>query len=300
MRVRKAVKHSSFRLEQKIKHPGGTPRSGYNLLKDTRLLLRKTWKSCLLLLFIYLALTIILVYSSAPALDRQQLLDSLKEITGGKPSLIISNLTLLLSLLTKGTGDVTESGQVYQGILFAIFALSYIWVFRQYYLGQKFSAKQALYQGLYPLIQFLLVLMVMALQVLPVIAAASILGFVIEGGIAVSWFEQAVFVLLTFFSGVLSFYMLSSSVFALFVITLPDTTPTQALRSARDLVLYRRWAVMRRILVMPIAALLAVSLIVLPTLVFTSAIAPWVFLMATLGALPFSIAYMFSLYKSLL
>lgn len=299
-RLRKASKYSSFRLEQKIKHPAGPPKTYFGLLNESRILLKKNWKTCLALLLIYLMLTVVFVYGSAPSLERNELLDSLKELVGGDLSKVVVNLTLFFSLLLNGTGEKNEVGQVYQGVMFAIFALCYIWVFRQYYAGKAVSAKQALYRGLYPLVQFVLVLIAMAIQTLPFFAAMFLTTITFENGIAVTIYEKAIFVLLTFSCLVLSLYMMTASVFALFIVTLADMTPMVALKSARDLVQFRRWAIMRRILLLPLTIISLMLLIVLPTLAWTSAIAPWVFLLTLLGALPYTISYMFSLYKSLL
>ena len=54
--------------------------------------------------------------------------------------------------------------------------------------------------------------------------------------IAIGALEKAIWWIFLGLTGLLSAYMISSSVFALFISTLPNMTPMKALRSARNLV----------------------------------------------------------------
>ncbi len=51
-----------------------------------------------------------------------------------------------------------------------------------------------------------------------------------------------------FLLAMLTLIYVKSSLFALYIVTLPDMTPMKALRSARELARYRRWTVLRKIL----------------------------------------------------
>jgi hypothetical protein len=74
----------------------------------------------------------------------------------------------------------------------------------------------------------------------------------------------------------------------------------QALRSARDLVKYRRWAVLSRVVFMPLALLLMIALIVVPLILFAISAVEWVFFFLTMLSLAIVHSYMYSLYRSLL
>ena len=71
-----------------------------------------------------------------------------------------------------------------------------------------------------------------------------------------------------FFLALLSLYMICSSLFALYIVTLPNVTPMKALRSARQLVLHRRFLVLRKILFMPLALLVLGAIIMIPLIIF--------------------------------
>jgi hypothetical protein len=94
--------------------------------------------------------------------------------------------------------------------------------------------------------------------------------------------------------------MISSSLFALYIVTLPDMTPMKALRSARELVRHRRWTVLRKILCLPLILLVAGAVIMLPIIIVLTPLAQWVFFLLTMLALVAAHAYMYTLYRELL
>ncbi|HLG90770.1 MAG TPA: hypothetical protein VI336_01240, partial [Candidatus Saccharimonadales bacterium] len=97
-----------------------------------------------------------------------------------------------------------------------------------------------------------------------------------------------------------SVYLISSSIFAMYIVTLPDMQPRQALRSAKNLVKYRRLQLMRRVAFLPLFMLFAMAFIIVPLILFASfLVAPVFYLLSTLAIL-FIHAYLYSLYRSLL
>jgi hypothetical protein len=87
---------------------------------------------------------------------------------------------------------------------------------------------------------------------------------------------------------------------ALYIVTLPDMTPMQALKAARALVRYRRWVVLRKVLFLPLALLLIGALIVIPFALYVTPVAPLVFFVLTIIALAVLHSYMYLLYRQLL
>ena len=153
---------------------------------------------------------------------------------------------------------------------------------------------------MYPLIPFILVILVMGLQLIPLIIGSTLYSTVVNNGIAVYAAEKVVWALLFAMLGLLSLYMLTSSVFALYIVTLPDMTPTKALRSARELVRYRRWTVLRKLLGMPVMLLLAALIVMLPIITLAAPAARWVFFILTMCGLAAVHAYVYTLYRELL
>jgi hypothetical protein len=112
--------------------------------------------------------------------------------------------------------------------------------------------------------------------------------------------EQVVWLLLFLLLVLLSTYLISSSVIALFVVTLPEMTPLKALAKAKKLVEFRRMSVMRKLV-----ALLAVMLvlfvgIIFPSIFVSALLAQLLFFVLTVLFVPFAVGYMFVLYRELL
>jgi hypothetical protein len=97
-----------------------------------------------------------------------------------------------------------------------------------------------------------------------------------------------------------SIYMVSASVFALYIVTLPDMTPRPALRAARDLVRFRRWTVIRRVFFLPLFLLLLLGVIIIPLILYAQAIVPIVFFMLSMLSILFIHTYLYTLYRELL
>ena len=174
----------------------------------------------------------------------------------------------------------SSASSAYQSFLVLVTSLALIWTFRQVHEGERPRIRDGFYYGVFPLVQFLLVLLVVALQTLPAVIVTSLYAMANGGGLVVNLTEHALWIALTGGAVTLSLYMLSSSLFALYIVTLPGMTPMRALRTARELVRYRRWTVMRRILFLPILLVLAAAVVVIPLIILVTPVAAWAFLLA--------------------
>lgn len=201
-----------------------------------------------------------------------------------------------------GSAGASSSGaaSTLQSMLFVIESLVIIWALRHLLSGQKISVKTAYYRAITPLIPFLLVILAIFIQLLPLT-----LGGVILAAVATSIFTSAT--VATIFTTIMfvaltawSIYMVSASVFALYIVTLPDMHPVQALRAARELVRFRRWPVIRRVLFMPVALLAVMGLIIVPLIVYAQAIVPIVFYILSMLAILFVHTYLYTLYRELI
>jgi len=184
--------------------------------------------------------------------------------------------------------------------LVIVASLAIIWALRQVLSGTRPRIRDAYYKGMYPLIPFILVLLVIGLQLLPLLIGSTLFSLVISNGIAVYLVEKLVWALLFAALALLSLYMISSSIFALYIVTLPDMTPLKALRSARQLVRYRRWTILRKILFLPILLVVVAAVVMLPIIVWLTPLAQWVFFVLTLFAIAAVHSYVYSLYRELL
>lgn len=299
-RSRKSPKYKHFRLQKRIKHPKGVPLSTINLFRRTGILLKSTWKPVIGLTLIFAVLQMAIVYGFQAPLNVSEFKDTLNELFEGQTDSLTTGAATLGALFGSQNEITSENGALYSAILMLFFSMSFVWVYRQKTAGNKFTIREAIYRSPYPVTVVLLILLVISLQALPFGIGSLLFSTVMQGGIAVGGYEKAVWWLLLGLTGLLSFYMISSSVFALYISTLPNMAPMKALRSARNLVRYRRFSVMRRILSAALLVVLVMAGILLPVIFFAAPIAGWLYFIFTLAALPLVHAFLYTLYRELL
>lgn len=299
-RVRKLPKYKSFKLSKSIKNPGKPLPGIYRLYKQSLSLLFQNKKLFFGITGIYIFLTLIFVSGFGLSVDFNEAKQGFTEALGENAGRLTTSLALFSFLISSGNTVESESGGVYRLFLTIIISLVVIWAIRQIYAGEKPSIKQAFYQGVYPLIPFILVLVVVGIQLIPFLIGSFLFSIVFSTGIAVTAIEKIIWILIFGLLALLSLYMIISSVFAMYIVTLPDMTPMKALRSARGLVLHRRVSVGLRIIGLPITTLLLFVLILLPIIFILPAIAVPIFICLTGLLLFIGNAYMYNLYRALL
>ncbi|MEX0881483.1 MAG: hypothetical protein WDZ34_01230 [Candidatus Saccharimonadales bacterium] len=204
------------------------------------------------------------------------------------------------SLVGSAGASSSQTASILQSILIILESLVIIWALRQLLAGNKVGVKQAYYQSMSPLIPFLLVVAVIFIQLLPLTFGTPVIGTILSTVLNAGALLTMILILIFAVLALWSFYMISSSIFALYIVTLPDMQPRQALRSAKNLVKYRRWALMRRVAFLPIFILVAMAIVVVPLILFVSFLVVPIFYILGMVAILFVHTYLYSLYRSLL
>lgn len=290
-------KYTSFKLEKRIKPVKATGSGAFKLFGSALSLLGRHWKLFGGMLLVYGILNFVVLQGFRAAGGD---LSSLKATLEGDVNQLIGSLTLFAYLISSSGTTVSPTAGAYQFILATVVSLALIWTLRQVYGGVKTRIRDGFYKGMYPLVPFLMVLFVICLQLLPLAIGVLLFNSVMNFGLAATVVEQILWSILCVLLFMLSLYLVCSSIFALYIVCLPDMEPMRALRSARELVRQRRSQVMRRLLFLPLALLLVVGVVTIPLILFATALAVPVFFILGL-LLPAVIhSYMYGLYRSLL
>lgn len=270
------------------------------ILNSSLKIIRKYWKTFLILTLVYAVLYIIFVRGISGGLNLSSIRASLDH---SKSTTSLSTGLSLFAYLV-GNSTTTQSSSVnagvYQTILLVIVSLALIWTFRQAYNNNKIRARDAFYKGMYPLIPFILVLIVIGLELIPMLIGGSLYSAVVTNGLSVGSFETFVWVAVFIVLSLVSLYLITSTLFGLYIVTLSNMTPLKALRSARQLVRRRRWLVMRKILFLPLFIIAIALIIMIPVILLVTVAASWVFLIFSLVCLVFIHSYLYTLYRELL
>ena len=292
-RVKKEVKAKN--TNKKTKLPGA-----FSLFKSAVWLLKQHWKVFLGILAIYGLMNAFIVQGLSAVGDLKEAKSVLDELVAGGWEQLAGSFTIFTYLLGPSGNSASSTAGVYQFLLILIVSLALIWVIRQLYAGNVVRVRDGFYHGMAPLVPFVLVLAVLTMQLLPMAAGLSLYSLVTSNGIAATLMEQTLWGLLAVSLSAVSLYFVSSSIFALYIVTLPDMEPMRALRSAKELVKHRRWAVLGKILLLPIILLLLAGLIMVPLILYATPLAAWAFYLIVALVLPIVHNYIYTLYRSLL
>jgi hypothetical protein len=297
--VKKPSAAKAVKQPRILKHPYRLP-SAWQLAKLAWRILWRHKKLFFGITLVYGLLNLVLVQGLASSTDVTSLKSTLDHASHGHFASLASGASVFAVLVTSAGNGSSQTAGTYQFILGVITSLAVIWALRQVLAGSTIRIRDAYYWGMYPLIPFLLVLIVIGLELVPLLIGSGLYALVTTNGIAVNFIEKALFGLIFAALAAVSIYLILSSVFAMYIITLPDMTPLKALRSARQLVKGRRWPLFRKLLFLPIVLLLAAAVIMVPIIILLTALAQWVFFLLTMFALVAVHAYMYTTYRELL
>ena len=298
-RLRQKPQYKSFRLHKSVKHPEPRVLSVASITKKTFRLMWANKKNMLFFILVYGLLYLLLVRGLFSPINIDDLRFEIESATGSGDN-FSANTTVFGRLVGSLTVGVTGQQGVYQVLLVVISALAMIWLYRQQQVGNTVSVRQAFYRGMYPLVPFLLIIGVMILQLLPAIIGNFMYSVSVGGGIAVGSVERFIWLLLYLSLLLFSFYLISSSVIGLLVVTLPEMTPMRALRKAKELVRFRRFSVFVRFASLILIIGLCFIAIIFPSLYLPALVTHVLFLLVSILALPFIVGYLFVLYRELL
>lgn len=299
-RMLKKQKYSSFKLHKKIKPTQPKIGSAWSYFKNSIKHIRQHWKVFGGITLVYIILTILLVRGFGSNTDVTDLKDVFSEFYQGKLGAVLTAGSIFGFIVTSSNTTTSNEASVYQSLVLLLVSLASIWSLRQTMAGVKIRVRDAFYRGMYPLIPFICVLFVIGLQLIPLALAGWLYSILIAGGVATTIIEKSLCIILLICMALLSLYMITSSLFALFIVALPDMTPIKALRSARQLVLHRRWIVLRKVIVLPIFLLTVAACIMLPILLWLPDIAEWFYVFISLFGWIICVTYLYSIYRDLL
>jgi len=245
--------HRSFRRTLRRDYARSLKLPGY--IAFTAQVNRTLWQSRKVLLFlslVYIAFSIALVGLGSQ--DIYASLSSTLQTTGQQ--VFQGNLNQLgqagiLFLAIAGTGissTPTEGQQIYAVLLGLLIWLTTVWLLRNILAGRKIKMRDGLYSAGAPLISTFLIACIFVVQLIPI--ALAIIGYYAAqaSGLLAGGVEAMLFWIAAALLSLISLYWVTSTFFAMIIVTLPGMYPFQALRTAGDLVIGRRIRILLRIL----------------------------------------------------
>lgn len=265
--------HRSFKRTRRRDYVRSLKLPGYWSFTNT---VRKTiWqykKTFLWLMAIYAILTVILV-GLASQDTYTQLGDLLRQSSGGIFKGNWGQIGQASLLLATGlTGDLSSTpseGQQIYGVILVLFSwLTTVWLLRAFMAGKKPKLRDGFYNAGAPIIPTFLITLVMAIQLIPLIAAVLSFTALVPFGILDGGIEAMLFWFVALLLFMLSMYWITSSFMALIIVTLPGMYPMKAITIAGDLVVGRRIRILLRLLWLIFVTLLGWIVVMVPIIIF--------------------------------
>jgi hypothetical protein len=286
-KARNTAKNKAKKNEQKLERTRRPIIGSFRLTWQSLIFIKNFWKPLGAIVLVYTLLNLFLASG---------LMNNASSVVADFNSNKLADALNSFSTILAGGQNQSVAMQT---ILFVIESLAIIWALRHLFSNEKISVKEAYYHSTTPLIPFVIVLFVILIQLLPVTISTIAFTIALSSIIGNSWVE-AIFTFLFVASAFWSIYMLCSSVFALYIVTLPNMQPRSALHSAKNLVHLRRWHVVRRLLFLPLIIILIMAVILVPLILYAKFLVTVSFFVLSMLSVLFAHTYLYSLYKGLL
>lgn len=263
--------HRTFRLTRRRDYVRPLVLPGYfSFTHEVTRLLWKNRKTFALLAVIYILLYAVLVGMQSQD-DYTTLGETLKTtggdlFTGGWGAISRAGVLLMSEFSSGYSAQSSEAQQIFSVVIFLMAWLTTVWLLRNILAGHKVKLRDGLYNSGAPIFSTILIALLVAVQLIPIAIAfvgysAALSSGLLAGGVASMLFWLGAGLL-----AVLSLYWITSTLFAMVIITLPGMYPYQAIKTAGDIMLGRRIKILFRWVWMALVVIV-VSVIVLISII---------------------------------
>lgn len=227
------------------------------------------------------------------------------QLEGNIQKVAVEVFALMVTVMSGSlTSGISETQQVYSGLFYLLLWLVTIWLIRHIVSGASVKFRDGLYSAGAPILSTIVVITYGLIQLLPL----AILIWVLSVMSATGAVGGVLFTVLGTFIAVafagLTLYWLIGTLFASIIVTLPNTYPLAALRSAKQLVGGIRLRLLKRILWLLLLVTVAHLLVLLPVITFDALLGypfPWIITLVTtllsVGVVIYGAGYMYLLYR---
>jgi hypothetical protein len=180
----------------------------------------------------------------------------------------IGQASLLFATTITGSlsQNLTQVQQVYAGILALMAWLTTVWLLRNILAGHKVKLRDGLYSSASPILPTFMVALLLLVQLIPIAIAVIGYGAASQTGLLNGGIEAFLFWFAAGMLTILSLYWMTTTIFALIVVTLPGMYPWRAIRTAGDLVVGRRVRILARFLWMILCIIVFWAVVMIPVI----------------------------------
>ena len=178
---------------------------------------------------------------------------------------------LLASAITGGMStSLSDAQQVYAGLITLLTWLTSVWLLRNILADHKVKVRDGIYNAGSPIISTFLVSLILFIQLLPFALAIIGYGAASATGLLSNGAEAILFWLAAALLATLSIYLVTGTIFALVIITLPGMYPMKAIKISGDLVIGRRVRILLRLLWLALIELIVWAVVMIPLILLNN------------------------------
>ncbi len=267
-------------------------------VKRNAAVVKRFWKPLLKATSVYGGLYFVFI-RVLTQVNFDELNDTVVAVFGKGEESILTRAVSVSTLFGQSTSFDSQTGVLFF-VISIVCSLAFVWLLRAFWAGRKADVKEAYYQGMYPFVPVVLVIIVMFLQAIPFTIGTFMFQTAFDQGLAASLVEKIGFVGVLMAGILLSGYWLIGSLMAFYAVTVPGKTPSEA-RSATAMMLKgRRFAVLRNsimFLLLTGLMILAPMLLVIYLVQSAAIVVAAIFIVVSL---PWLHIYFYGLYRDLL
>ena len=267
--------HRSFRRTRRRDYVRQLELPGY--FSFTKYVIRTIWANRKI--FLLLALTYSILTALMVGIASQDIYTTLNEtLKATSGNIFNSGLGTIgkagLLFLTSTTGGIsvslTEAQQVYAALITLLTWMTSVWLLRNILAGHKVKLSDGIYNSGLPLISTFIVALIFIVQLLPLALALIGYGAAAATGLLNGGVEAMLFWIAGGVLAMLSLYWVTSTFFALIIVTIPGMYPFKALKTAGDLVIGRRLRILLRLIWMIVVTVVVWAIIMIPIIMIDS------------------------------
>jgi len=261
--------HRTFRLTRRRDYVRPLVLPGYfSFTHEVTKLLWKNRKTFALLAVIYIFLYAVLVGMQSQD-DYTTLGETLKTtggdlFTGGWGAISQAGVLLMSEFSSGYSAQSSEAQQIFSVVIFLMAWLTTVWLLRNILAGHKVKLRDGLYNSGAPIFSTILIALLVAVQLIPIAIAFVGYSAALSSGLLAGGVASMLFWLSAGLLAVLSLYWITSTLFAMVIITLPGMYPYQAIKTAGDIMLGRRIKILFRWVWMALVVIVVSVIVLIP------------------------------------
>lgn len=308
---RKVSPHKSFQRTRRRDLPKKPKVEGY--IAFPAYVMRTIWQRK----WLYIRLILVFIVLSALTLGTAQManMGSVNEIIsiadeemGSVLDPAMKAFTVVASSLGGAlNANITEMQSLALFALVFFMCITVVWLVRQQLAGNKVNVRDGLYSSGAPIVSLYALVAIGILQLIPVAIAALVYSAAVSGGILTGGIDTMLFSFALFFAVVLTLYFMTTTLFAMFISTIPGTYPLKAYQTARQIVSGQRARLLFRLIWMAVIIVFVWFLFLVPVVIIVSSfngqdtiIIPIAVQLVTGFSLVYGSAYAYLLYRRMI